>query len=466
MKIQSKIWQAAAVAGLLVSALVPAQAAVWADGPVAGGGPTVDIVARPPQNGTTLTATKTATGYMNRTITYDWTLTKSADPTAITLAQGASATIHYTLVATRGEPTIVDVYGVTGEICVTNGGGVTTENLTIVDQVQYKVGSGQFQDLPGATVTIVPAPLAPSESGCYAYDIPLTPIAGAIYRNVAHVTITNHSGWLPGGRNCPGPALCPFGPDPKADFSLPTEPTSVTIIDAEADLTDVLTCPAGFTCNPASVGPWHLTASQTITYDIVVTNVSACAITAQMPNVATLTEATSGQTHTANANVTITAPACSSGCTRTIGFWKNHAGGGPQQDLVTPLLPIWLGTAGGSKSVQVTTASQAIYLLNMSGNPSNGINKLYAQMLAAKLNIASGASASAVSATIAAADAFLATKNASDWSSLSGAQRQQVLAWMTTFDQYNNGVIGPGHCDCNLPTAAATPQAAVATKTR
>ena len=134
-------------------------------------------------------------------------------------------------------------------------------------------------------------------------------------------------------------------------------------------------------------------------------------------------------------------------CTRTIGYWKNHAGFGPQADVVTPLLPLWLGTAGGTKSVHVTTAALAVSLLDRSGDASNGINKLYAQLLAAKLNIANGASGAAVLQTITQADLFLASHGASDWNSLTSAQRQQVLAWMSTLDDYNNGRLGPGHCD-------------------
>ena len=134
-------------------------------------------------------------------------------------------------------------------------------------------------------------------------------------------------------------------------------------------------------------------------------------------------------------------------CTRTIGYWKNHAGFGPQADVVTPLLPLWLGTSGGGKSVHVTTAAFAVALLDKSGDASNGINKLYAQLLAAKLNIANGASGSAVLQTITQADGFLATHAAADWNSLTSAQRQQVLAWAATLDDYNNGKIGPAHCD-------------------
>jgi hypothetical protein len=133
-------------------------------------------------------------------------------------------------------------------------------------------------------------------------------------------------------------------------------------------------------------------------------------------------------------------------CTRTIGYWKNHAGFGPQNDEVTRLLPVWLGTAGGSRSVQVTTAALAVEFLNMSGDASNGVNKLYAQLLAAKLNIKRGADGSAVLETITQADAFLATHGSADWNALSSGDRQRVLAWATMLDDYNNGKIGPGQC--------------------
>ena len=127
----------------------------------------------------------------------------------------------------------------------------------------------------------------------------------------------------------------------------------------------------------------------------------------------------------------------------TIGYWKTHAGfTGKNADRVTPLLPISLGT------LDVTDAGIAVDVLTMKtyGHPSNGITKLYAQLLGAKLNIADGADGSAVASTIADADAFLATYDWEDWDSLSKAEKKAVLRWMTTLDNYNNGYIGPGHC--------------------
>jgi hypothetical protein len=155
----------------------------------------------------------------------------------------------------------------------------------------------------------------------------------------------------------------------------------------------------------------------------------------------------------ASVNVTVVCEP-PSGCTRTIGYWKTHAGlgKGKQADVVSPLLPIWLGTAVGAKSINVTTAALAVQLLSMNGSnnvhdASNGINKLYAQLLGAKLNKASGASSGSVSTTMAAADAFLANNNSLSWAGLTATQQATVNGWMTKLDSYNNGLEGTAHCD-------------------
>jgi hypothetical protein len=137
------------------------------------------------------------------------------------------------------------------------------------------------------------------------------------------------------------------------------------------------------------------------------------------------------------------------GCSRTIGYWKTHAGFGPQADDVTPLLPIWLGTSGGAKSLEVTTAAMAVDILELKTycDADNMITKLYAQLLGVKLNLASGASDAAVSDAIIAADLFLADHDCTDWEGLSEEDQEMVEGWKDMFDDYNNGDIGPGHCE-------------------
>jgi hypothetical protein len=63
------------------------------------------------------------------------------------------------------------------------------------------------------------------------------------------------------------------------------------------------------------------------------------------------------------------------------------------------------------------------------------------QYIAASLNVASGASVTAVSATLDDARAVLL-------GGCSGiSDRQHAIDLSYTLDSYNNGLIGPGHCD-------------------
>lgn len=142
-------------------------------------------------------------------------------------------------------------------------------------------------------------------------------------------------------------------------------------------------------------------------------------------------------------------PSPDKGCTRTIGYWKTHAGFGSQADKVTALLPQWLGTANASKSFNVNTNTLAVEILseNVYGDASNGITKLYAQLLGAKLNGAAGAGTASISGAIDQADVFLATHDYLDWSGLSSTDQTHVLDWKTLLDSYNNGLVGPKHCD-------------------
>ena len=100
------------------------------------------------------------------------------------------------------------------------------------------------------------------------------------------------------------------------------------------------------------------------------------------------------------------------------------------------------------KSIQVTTVSQAVDILNRTkyGTSTNGISKLYAQLLAADLNIKNGADPSAVAAILIEVNNFLVSDDWRDWKRLTADQKQTVLDWKTILDNYNNGLLGPGHC--------------------
>jgi hypothetical protein len=138
----------------------------------------------------------------------------------------------------------------------------------------------------------------------------------------------------------------------------------------------------------------------------------------------------------------------SHGCTHPLAYWKWHTGSCRQRGTVGDYLPLWLGTPGGAAAINVTNTRIAINILWMKfyGGPFNGITRLYAQLLAAKLNIAAGADGSAVAHEIQAADDFLGVHGWTNWYRLSIKDRKQVLKWTTMFTLYNCGVIGPGCC--------------------
>jgi hypothetical protein len=133
------------------------------------------------------------------------------------------------------------------------------------------------------------------------------------------------------------------------------------------------------------------------------------------------------------------------GCTRTVDYWRTHL------DEATPLLPLGLGTIGNSKTVVVYSTQIANTILSGGGSHGvhaawAGINYVYAQLLAAKLNIANGAHAATVAPTIAAVDFFFSTRNALDWLLMPPSQQAIVLAWGATLEQFNNGLLGPPPC--------------------
>ena len=125
-------------------------------------------------------------------------------------------------------------------------------------------------------------------------------------------------------------------------------------------------------------------------------------------------------------------------CTFTIGYWKNH-------EDEWPVVGLTLGTV-------FYTKAELLAILNQ---PAQG-NKLVIlahQLIAAKLNIQNGADPSAASATIAAADALIGNLVVPPIGS-DDLPANPTTGYANTLDDYNNGLIGPGHCG----TTPATPK--------
>jgi hypothetical protein len=168
-----------------------------------------------------------------------------------------------------------------------------------------------------------------------------------------------------------------------------------------------------------------------------------------------------------SATCTIVNKQMPTGCTGTLGFWK-------QQHTYLMKFPVYLGTPGGLKTTTVTSIPQAVSILgkDQCNGPSNAITGMDAQLLAAKFSYTridpqnNAVVPQVVADAITAADAFRATYNCSDWVTLTNEQKQQapwnqVSGWATLFDQYNNGLTEGWPKECEIgkdPSATPTPK--------
>jgi hypothetical protein len=358
--------------------------------------------------------------------TYTWNIGKSVDQASVTLKPGESATVTYSVNVSANAPVDSD-WSVSGTMEMTEDPKITI-NSVVFSILPATVNSPELPASHSCMPMTFPVDLGIEGLKCtYSASLPNADDRRAFMK--ASVT---HDNGTTGGRA------------KEAPFSFST--ATVTEIDECVNVSDSMAGALGTLC--AAAAPKTYTYSTTVgpfTEDQCGEHV--------INNTASFLTNDTGKSDSSSASVKVNV-VCEppSGCTRTIGYWKTHAGFGPQADVVSPLLPIWLGTAAGAKSINVTTAAKAVQLLSFRGSnnvfaASNGINKLYAQLLGTKLNAKSGASISGVSATIAAADAFLANNDSLSWSGLSSTQKATVNGWMSKLDSYNNGNEGTRHCD-------------------
>ena len=118
------------------------------------------------------------------------------------------------------------------------------------------------------------------------------------------------------------------------------------------------------------------------------------------------------------------------GCTDTQGYWKNYSNAWPVQNVT-------LGTMNYPQA-------QLLQILNQPAS-GNGLVSLAHQLIAAKLNIASGADPSAIQSAVNGADALIGTLVVPPAGN--GVLSPGVTSTLKNqLDNYNLGVIGPGHC--------------------
>ena len=135
---------------------------------------------------------------------------------------------------------------------------------------------------------------------------------------------------------------------------------------------------------------------------------------------------------------------CVGGCTFTQGYWKTHGPVGCQNGNNTNQWPADVLTNGLTLGGCTYTADQLCSILNDTPQ-GNGWLNLAHQLIAAELNIANGACAPpSVTDAIAEANAWLGTTSCYPAGTLAPADTSDLTNTLTDF---NEGTIGPGHCE-------------------
>jgi hypothetical protein len=148
---------------------------------------------------------------------------------------------------------------------------------------------------------------------------------------------------------------------------------------------------------------------------------------------------------TANLTCSTLPCGCPENCTLTQGYWKTHNNLVCDVDPTSPLCVIWPVTTLTLGTVSYTVA-QLVSILNTPAS-GNGLIALAHQLIAAKLNIAKGANGTAAAQCIADADALIGGLVIPPVGSGSLAA-SATSALTTCLASYNEGLTGPGHCDC------------------
>jgi len=218
-------------------------------------------------SGSNLSLSATAGCRKESRIDLDWSLTKTADPVALTLEPTQTEDVTFTVTASAVEGTPQTAYVAHGLVTVTNNGSVPTENLTISGRMQCERWLiVWYWDSFGSAFTVDTSAmpiLAAGQSYEYPYSVEFIPETGIFgilnHRVKISASVTN-------------------GPDPeiKREFGIPSQSIDV-YTNGAIEVIDAISCPEGFSCEPSAIEPWpisyqHGTPSYTKTYTIELTN--------------------------------------------------------------------------------------------------------------------------------------------------------------------------------------------------
>lgn len=131
------------------------------------------------------------------------------------------------------------------------------------------------------------------------------------------------------------------------------------------------------------------------------------------------------------------------GCTYTYGYWKTHSEYGPASKPD----PTW--DILGGPDTPFFLSGQSYYEVLNTKVKGNAYYILAHQYIAAELNMLTGADFSDAYDAFMAAKTLFETYTPAEIGAMKGNDpiRKDFENYATILDDYNNGIIGPGHCD-------------------
>ncbi len=345
--------------------------------------------------------------YTSFTRTYYWTIDKSADQSALTLAAGQQVLVNYSVT--------VNLAGYTDGNWVMYG-GVNVRNysdqpitvISVSDVVSPGIGVPLTCEYSLPFTIPVTVPGGEFALPC-SYNTPLPD--GSPRLNTATATLAD-------GTQYTGSASVVFG-------------TPSTEIDECIEVYDTFAGSLGTVCAGVDLLP------KTFTYSRWVGPFTGCG-NFTVDNTASFTTKDTGATGSDSWTVNVTVPC--GGCTLTPGYWKTHSRYGP-----APYDDTW---ALIGEDTPFFLSGQSWYQVLWTEPRGNAYYLLAHAYIAAQLNAYNGADTSAVTVQLGLAASRLGTYSPAQIGALKGsdALRQEFISLAGILDSFNNGYIGPGHC--------------------
>jgi len=380
-----------------------------------------------------LTVTKDADTSFTRD--HDWDIAKTrvilpeeidgdGDPSTLTLADSQTYDINYEITVWTTGYTDSD-WAVTGTITIVNPAPIDAVGVDVSDVVSVGINAVvDCDDVLAGNQTTVTIPANDSVDCSYSADLP----DGTDRLNTATASL--------------------FGEDYTGDADV--------LFDGDSDVTELDTCidvwddngTPGDDTDDTYLGEVCLDDldaedSFTFSHSIEVGPYECGEHT--FTNVARFEASDTDETGSDDYIVAIDVP-CPEGCTLTPGYWKTHnesfPGGAPADDT-------WLLILPSAEDSPFFLSGQTYYEVLWTAPKGNVYYNLSFHYIAAELNMLNGADGSSIQTEFDTATDLFETYTPTEIGALKGnnALRQQFISLAGTLGSYNEGLIGPGHCD-------------------